>query len=159
MNFRSLLLPALFIFSAVAASAQQTAGLTLAQAKQLGAGARQCAEKNGWKISIAVVNAEGGLLYFERTDNAFSGSAEAAIEKARSASLWRRPTRVFAENVKNGRNGLPSMKSVVAIEGGVPVQLGAEHAGAIGISGAHTAEDDQCAQAAADALTKATQLP
>ncbi|MDO8804521.1 MAG: heme-binding protein [Elusimicrobiota bacterium] len=131
------------LFAAGAAQA-----FDLALAKKLAAKAGEHAVKNGWKISIAVVNSEGNLVYFERADGAFPGSIEAAIEKAKSANAYRRPTKVFSDSVKQGNTGIVTLKNVVAVEGGLPIVLEGLHAGAIGISGARAAEDEACAQAA-----------
>jgi len=85
---------------------------------------------------------------FERADGAFPGSIEAAIEKAKSANAFRRPTKVFSDNIKQGNNGIVTLKNVVAVEGGLPIVLEGTHAGAIGVSRARAAEDESCAQAA-----------
>lgn len=122
--------------------------LDLARAKQLAAKAGEHAVKNGWKVSIAVVNSEGNLICFERADGAFPGSIEAAIEKAKSANAFQRPTKVFSDSIKQGNSGIVTLKNVVAVEGGLPIVLKGTHAGAIGVSGARAAEDEACAQAA-----------
>lgn len=122
--------------------------LNLAMAKRLAAKAGEHATLKGWKVSIAVVNGEGNLIYFERGDGAFPGSIEAAIEKAKSANAYRRPTKAFSESVKQGNTVIMTLKNVVAVEGGVPIVLDGVHAGAIGVSGARAAEDEECAQAA-----------
>lgn len=122
--------------------------LDLAKAKRLAAKAGEHAVKNGWKVSIAVVNSEGNLIYFERSDGAFPGSIEAAIEKAKSANAFQRPTKVFSDSIKQGNSGIVTLKNVVAVEGGLLIVLEGTHAGAIGVSGARATEDEACALAA-----------
>ncbi|MFZ4715462.1 MAG: GlcG/HbpS family heme-binding protein, partial [Bacteriovoracaceae bacterium] len=107
--------------SAFAATKTHAANFDLNYAKSLAAKAVECAQKNNWKISIAIVNSEGNLLYFERNDDSFSGSIEAAIQKAKSANAFQRPTSAFVDGIKQGRIGLVTVKDVVAMEGGVPI--------------------------------------
>lgn len=137
-----------------AASSNASGTLDLALAKKIAAEAVDYAEKHSWNISVAVVNAEGSLLYFERRDGAFPGSIEGSIAKAASANAYQRPTKVFADGVNGGRIGLATMKNVVAVEGGHPIVLNGVFAGAIGVSGARAAEDDACASAAVQLLSK-----
>ena len=101
--------------------------VSLAQAKLIAAGAREYADKHHWTIAIAVVNNEGSLVYFERADKAQQGSIDGAIAKAKSSNAHRRPTRVFAEDVKKGRVGLVTMANVVAVEGGLPIIINGVH--------------------------------
>lgn len=143
MNKLALIFTAMFVNNVFASPAKE-AVLDLGYAKTMAAKAAACAQKNNWKISIAIVNAEGNLVYFERGDHSYSGSIDAAIEKAKSASAFQRPTSAFTESMKN-RPELATLKGVVAIQGGVPFQLNGKHAGAIGISGAKAPEDEQCA--------------
>jgi len=124
------------------------ASMTLEFARKLADRAALYARKRSWNIAIAIVNSEGNLIYFQRDENAYSGSIEASIQKAKSASAFQRPTSVFADAVKAGHTGLLTIKDVVALEGGVPVSSGNRHIGAIGISGAHSVEDEECANAA-----------
>jgi len=138
---------------APALSAQETMPMvSLAQAKLIAAGAREYADKHHWTIAIAVVNNEGSLVYFERADKAQQGSIDGAIAKAKSSNAHRRPTRVFAEDVKKGRVGLVTMANVVAVEGGLPIIINGVHVGAIGVSGAHAAQDEECASAGLEKL-------
>jgi glc operon protein GlcG len=119
--------------------------LKLSMAQSIAGKAAACGAKNHWKLSVAIVNAEGNLVYFHRDDDAYLGSIDASIDKAKSANAFRRPTRVFAESMKDGRPGLATVKNVVGIEGGVPIALEGKHAGAIGVSGAKSTEDELCA--------------
>lgn len=127
--------------------------LTLALARQLAQAAQDCAQQQHWHLSVAIVNAEGNLLLFERGDGANIGSIDAALAKARSANAFQRPTSAFVQSVKEGRLQLLSVPGIVALEGGVPLVLEGQHAGALGISGARATEDESCALAALKALT------
>ena len=86
--------------------------------------------------AITIVDHGGYLIYFERMENTQLGAVETAIEKARSAALFRRPTKVFEDAVAGGRNALLALHGVVPIEGGVPIISGGKIVGAIGASGA-----------------------
>jgi glc operon protein GlcG len=87
-------------------------------------------------------------------NNTQLGSAEVAIDKARTAALFKRPTRAFQDVVAAGGEGLRvlSLKGVVAVEGGIPLVMDGKIVGAIGVSGATSAQDAQCAKAGADTV-------
>jgi len=121
--------------------------LTLAFAKNIAAKAEAYALKKNWKISIAIVNSESNLLYFQRNPQAYVGSIEAAMQKARSANAFQRPTTAFVDALKQGRIGMISVNDVVAIEGGIPIVVSGNHMGAIGVSGAKAIEDEEAAKA------------
>jgi len=149
--FMAALLASSSIFAADKATDQLTETqprLSLEMAKKIAEKAAACGTKNKWNLSIAIVNSESNLVYFQRGDGSYSGSIDAAIAKAKSANDFQRPTKAFADSVKEGRTGLLSVKSIVAVEGGMPIKKNDKHLGAIGISGARSVEDDQCAQAA-----------
>lgn len=122
--------------------------LNLVMAQKIATKAAACGLKNKWKLSIAIVNSEGNLVYFHRGDGAYQGSIDAAINKAKSASAFQRPTKAFVDGIKDGRIGLVTMNGIVGVEGGQPIKSGERHLGAIGVSGARATEDDQCALAA-----------
>jgi glc operon protein GlcG len=102
--------------------------------------------------AIAIVDHGGFLIYFERMDNTQLGSVEIAIEKARSAALFRRPTKVFEDAVVGGRNAILALHGAVPIEGGVPIISGGKIVGAIGVSGGTAQQDGQVAKAGADTI-------
>lgn len=134
------------------AVAKAPVALDLSMAKKVASKATECANKNNWKFSIAIVNSEGNLIYFERQDESYSGSIDSAIQKAKSSNAFQRPTSAFVDGVKQGRLGLLSVKDVVAIEGGVPILIEGKYVGAIGLSGAKSVEDEQCAKAAVESI-------
>lgn len=135
-----------FCFSACAS--KLPAEVALAPATEIIAKALACGTENGWKLSVAVVNAEGNLIAFQRADDAFLGSIDLSIAKAKSSNAFRRPTKAFVEGVNSGNMGLVSVNGVIAIAGGVPINISGAHLGAIGVSGATAAQDEQCALAA-----------
>jgi uncharacterized protein GlcG (DUF336 family) len=87
-------------------------------------------------------------------DNTQLGSAEVAIDKARTATLFKRPTKAFQDALAAGGEGLRilTLKGVVAAEGGIPLVVDGKIVGAIGVSGATSAQDAQCAKAGADTV-------
>lgn len=127
---------------------EKSVELNLELAQKYVAKAIACAQKNKWKVSVAVVNSEGNLLAFGRDDGAYVGSIQAAMDKAISSNAFQRPTKAFADSIKDGRIGLLSVQKVVGIEGGLPIQLNNKHVGGIGVSGARSVEDEQCAKVA-----------
>jgi len=85
-------------------------------------------------------------------DNASLATVEIAIEKARSAALFRRPTKVFEDALAGGRNAILALHGAVPIEGGVPIISSGKIVGAIGASGGTAPQDGQVAKAGADAI-------
>src|SRR5438105_8896543 len=126
--------------------------ISLENAKKAAAPALAEAAKNHWTVAVAIVGPAGTLVYFEKMDNTQLGSAEVAIDKARTAAQFKRPTKAFQDAVAAGGDGLRilTLKGVVAIEGGIPLVLDGKIVGAIGVSGATSAQDAQCAKAGAD---------
>ena len=103
---------------------------------------------------MAVVDPSGTLVYYEKMDNTQIGSANVAIEKARSAALFKRPTKAFQDALAAGGDGMRILRlqGAVPIEGGIPILVDGKIAGAIGVSGGTAPQDGQCAKAGADAV-------
>lgn len=134
--------------------------LDLAGAARLGALAMAEAKTRNAGGSIAVVDAGGHLLFLHRLDKTFPAAAAVSIEKARTAATFRVPTRNFEEAIKNGRHALLGVDVMTPLQGGVPVQIDGQVVGAIGVSGAHSAqEDDDIAQAAVTAFGRPAAVP
>lgn len=110
------------------------------------------AVKNGWRVSIAVVDPAGELLGFLRLDGAALSSMEIAIAKAKSAARFRRPTKAFADALAEGRQALLVLPGVMPIEGGVPVTIDGRVVAAIGVSGVTSQQDAQVGWAGAVAV-------
>jgi len=123
-------------------------------AKKAAAAALAEARKNGWLQTVAVVDPNGTLVYYEKMDNVELATAELAIDKARSAALYKRPTKVFQDGLeKGGRNLLIlALKGASPIEGGLPIIADGKLIGAIGLSGDLPQNDGQCAAAGVAAL-------
>jgi glc operon protein GlcG len=130
------------------------ANVSLENAKKVAAPALVEAEKNHWNMAVAIVDTSGNLVYYEKMDNTQLGSATVAIEKARTAALFKRPTKAFQDVLAAGGDGLRilTLKGVVAVEGGIPLVMDGKIVGAIGVSGAASSQDAQCAKAGADVL-------
>ena len=123
-------------------------------AKKAAAAALAEARKNGWTMAAAVVDTGGHLVYFEKMDGTQTGSVAVAIDKARSAALFMRPTKAFQEMLAGGGDGLRAfgLEGAVPVEGGVPLVAVGKTIGAIGLSGGSSSQDGQCARAGADRL-------
>jgi len=128
--------------------------ISLENAKKAAAAAVAEARKNGWLQAVAVVGPDGYLVYYEKMDNTQLASADIAIDKARSAALYKRPTRVFADALGKGGANLRilMLRGASAVEGGLPIIMDGKLVGAIGASGDTVDHDDQCAAAGVAAL-------
>jgi glc operon protein GlcG len=157
--FSRFALPALcFAALVVGTSAQMPnpygAPITLEQAKKVAAPALAEAAKNNWNMAVAIVDPSGNLVYYEKMDATQLGSANVAVEKARSAALFKRPTKTFQDALAGGGDGLRVLRvsGAIPIEGGLPLIIDGKIAGGIGVSGGTSAQDGQCAKAGADTI-------
>lgn len=123
-------------------------------AKKIAAAAITEARKNHWEMAIAVVDTAGYLVYFERMPDTQLGSVEVAIDKAKSAALFRRPTKTFQDALAAGGAGLRmlSLAGAVPVEGGIPIIVDGKLIGAVGASGGSSDQDGHTAQAGAAAI-------
>ena len=128
--------------------------ISVENAKKAAAAALAEAVKNHWIMAVAVVDPTGTLVYYEKTDNTQIGSANVSINKARSAALYKRPTKAFQDALASGGAGMRvlGLEGAVPVEGGVPIISDGKIIGAIGVSGAQSNEDGQCAVAGAAAI-------
>ena len=129
--------------------------LTLEAARAIASGAEAEALKNGWKVVIAIVDDGGHLVHLVRLDGTQTSSVDTAIGKARAAMGFRRPTRILEEMVNNGRTAFVTLEGVVAMQGGLPIDIGDELIGAVGVSGVKASDDEAIASAGIDALRRA----
>src|SRR3989442_12867722 len=120
-------------------------------AKKTAAAAIAEAQKNNWKMAIAIVDTGGYLVYFERMQDTQTGSVDLAVEKARTAALFRRPTKVFQDGVAAGGEGLRLLRltGAIPIDAAVPIIVDGKVVGAVGVSGGSGAQDGQVATAGA----------
>src|ERR687889_331880 len=93
-------------------------------------------------VLAGVVVTGGNLLFLQRLDNTFPAAAAVAIEKARTAATFRRPTRDFENAIKNGRTSLLGVAVMTPLQGGVPIVAEGQVFGAVGVSGATSAQED-----------------
>ncbi len=123
-------------------------------AKRVAAVAVAEARRNSWNMAVAIVDCGGYLVYFERMPNTQLGSVDLSIEKARTAALFRRPTKVFQDAVAAGGDGLRVLRvsGAIPLEGGVPIVVEGRIIGAIGISGGTVEQDGQVAKAGTSSL-------
>ncbi len=131
---------------------QSKAVLEHSDISRLLAAAREEAQRNQWKVSIAIVDDGGHPLALERLDGSAPISAYIATEKARSAALGRRETKGYEEMVNGGRTAFLSAPLLTSLEGGVPVIVEGQVVGAVGVSGVRSDQDAQVAAAAVAGL-------
>ena len=130
--------------------------LTLDAAKKIAAAAEAEARRRGATVVIAVVDDGGYLLVLERLDDTQVASVDVGIAKARTAAIFRRPSKVFEDQVKNGRVAALALPGAVALQGGVPIIVDGKVVGAIGVSGNSPQEDEDIAKVGADYAAAAT---
>ena len=128
--------------------------VTLEQAKKALAAADAEARKNSWPVAITIVDTAGQLVLYQRHDNTQTASVQVSQDKAVSAAMYRRPTKVMQDAVAGGGAGLRFMNLTKAsvVEGGVPLAIDGKIIGAIGVSGVASDQDGQVAAAGVNAL-------
>ena len=128
--------------------------ISVETAKKAVAAALAETRKNGWLMAAAVVEPNGALVYYEKMDNTQLGSAEVAIDKARSAALYKRPTKALQDALAGGGVGLRvlALRGAEPVEGGPPIVVDGKLIGAIGLSGDTSEHDGQCAAAGLAAI-------
>ena len=157
---RSFLLVVIFALVVTTAVAQTPAPAPVPQygmpigveaAKRAAAASIAEARKNNLFMAVAVVDTGGALVYFEKMDGTQTGSVTVAVDKARSAALFRRPTKAFQDIVAAGGVGLRilGLTGAVPVDGGVPLTQDGKIVGAIGLSGGTSDQDGLCAAAGA----------
>lgn len=130
-------------------------GLSLAAAQKIAAAAEADAKTKNARVVIVVVDDGGNLLVLQRLDDTQVASVEVGIGKARTAAIFRRPSREFEEQIKNGRIAALALPGATPLQGGVPIIYEGKVIGAIGVSGETPAQDEEIAIAGANAAAKA----
>ena len=130
--------------------------ITLDQAKRVMAGAELKAAENTWQVAITILDSGGNLVMFHKIDNAQLSAITVSEGKARTALQFKRPSKDLDDAIARGGPGnrLLALKDITPIEGGMPILLDGRIIGAIGVSGAMSAQDTQVAKAGIDALTQ-----
>ena len=127
--------------------------LTLSEVKKIATAAEAEAVSNKWAVTIAIVDDGGNLLWLQRLDGAAPVSASIAPSKARTSALGQRETKVYEDVINNGRYSFLSAPNIDGLlEGGVPIMVGSDCVGAVGVSGVKSSEDAQIAKAGIAAL-------
>jgi len=127
--------------------------LTLEAAKKVVAAGVSEAKKDNSAGAIAVVDDGGNLVYLERLDNTFPAASNISIGKARTAAMFKRPTSFFEDIIAKGRTAMTALPDFTPLQGGIPITVGGQIIGAVGVSGANSAvRDNDVAIAAADAV-------
>ena len=149
-----LLLITSFIHAQTAPAPAYGMSIGLENARKVATAAVAEARKNNFTMAISVVDTAGNLVYFEKMDGTQTGSVNVSLEKARSAVLFKRPTKSFQDTVAQGGVGLRmlGLPGAVPVEGGIPLMEGGKIVGAIGASGGTSEQDGQCAQAGANVM-------
>src|SRR5215204_3656348 len=160
-NLRIAFVVLIVMSAAVFANAQtvEKRSLTIDGAKKVIAGAVAYARKNNAPGGvIAVVDEGGNLMALERLDGTFAAGANISIGKARTAVLFKRPTKAFEDIIKNGRTAMVALPDAyfTPLQGGVPITVDGQIVGGVGVSGASSAQqDEELAIAGANVLSEA----
>ena len=153
MKTKALLAALPFVLALAARPATAQVGekkfLTLEGAKRAAAAAEAEAKRRNLPVVIAVVDDGESLLVLERLDGTQIGSLKVGIGKARTAAHFRRPTRFFEDQVRNGRIVTLALDDFTPLQGGVPILSGGQFVGAIGVSGDSPEVDEEIARAGA----------
>lgn len=133
---------------------QYGTSVNLEQARKAIAAGQAEARKNSWPVAIAVVDNAGQLVAFEKMDNTQTASIEVAQDKAVSAAIYRRSTKVVQDGLAGGGAGLRllALRGMSPVEGGLPLMVDGKIIGGIGVSGVNSDQDGMVAKAGADAL-------
>jgi glc operon protein GlcG len=126
--------------------------LTLEVAKSVMAAAEADAIKRGATVVIVVVDDGGHVLALERLNDTQVASVEVGIGKARTAAIFRRPSKEFEDQIRDGRVAALALPGATPLQGGIPLIVGGRVIGAIGVSGNTPKEDEDIAKAGAAAL-------
>ncbi|MEA3025759.1 MAG: glc operon protein GlcG [Alphaproteobacteria bacterium] len=123
-------------------------------ARTVMAAAENEASRNNWPVVISIIDSGGNIVMLHRHNDVQLSSIEIAQGKAKTALMFKRPSKVLDDAISGGGAGLRflALKDIVPLEGGLPIIVGGKIAGAIGVSGALSAQDSQIARAGVDAL-------
>jgi uncharacterized protein GlcG (DUF336 family) len=148
MNLRLALSASLLVTGAAHAQLATTKVLTLDAARRIAAAAAVEARTDR-TAGIAIVDAGGSLVYFERLDGTFPAAASVSFGKAHTAATFQHATKDFEEAIHNGRGALTGVKEMTPLQGGVPIVVEGKVIGAVGVSGASSAARDEAIARAA----------
>jgi glc operon protein GlcG len=126
--------------------------LSLSAARRIITASEAEAKSRGLGVVIVVVDDAGNLIQLSRMDDAQVASVEVGIGKARTAAIYRRPSRVLEEQIKNGRIAALALAGATPLQGGVPILIEGKVVGAVGVSGDSPQADEEIAMAGAKAI-------
>jgi glc operon protein GlcG len=129
--------------AAAAFSTAEVAALTYDGARRVAEAVGAAATRRGVAPVVSVVDAGGELVFLWRPDDAQVASVQVTTDKARTAAIYRRPSRDFEEQASHGRPSALHLARAVPLQGGMPIRHGDEVIGAVGVSGASSADEDQ----------------
>lgn len=130
--------------AAVSAQTVDKKSITLEGARTVIAGAKAFAKVNNAPGGvIAVVDDGGNLVALERLDGTFTAGANISVGKAKTAVMFKRPTKVFEDIIKNGRTAMVALPDFTPLQGGVPITVDGQIIGGVGVSGAASAQQDE----------------
>lgn len=157
MNLIVSTLTIIMVLIVVSVGSSQTIerkSLTLEGAKKvIAAAVAEAKSENAPGGAIAVVDEGGNLIAVERLDNTFAAGANISIGKARTAVLFKRPTKFFEDIINKGRTAMTTLNDFTPLQGGIPIIVDGQIIGAVGVSGAASAQqDEELAIAGAKAL-------
>ena len=155
--FTSVIALALALLAGAAyAQVADKKSLTLEGARTVIAGAKQYAAANKAPGGvIAVVDDGGNLIALERLDGTFSAGSNISVGKAKTAVMFKRPTKFFEDLIRNGRTAMVALPDFTPLQGGVPIVIEGQIIGGVGVSGAASAiQDEELALAGVGALTE-----
>jgi uncharacterized protein GlcG (DUF336 family) len=162
MKLLKLFVLVVFALSSLEASGDspvtEKKGLTLEGARKVIAAAEAYAKAHGAPGgAIAVVDDGGNLMALERLDGTFSAGPKISIGKARTAVLFKKPTKFFEDLINKGRTTMVALEDFTPLQGGIPIVFNGEIIGGVGVSGASSAQqDEEVAIAGAEAAKQFT---
>ena len=155
-NLSCALCAAVFMLGLGQAGAQQRPSygqaVSLETAKKIAVASIAEARRNNWNVAVAILDNHGMLIYYEMMDDTQTSSATIAIEKGRTAAMFRRPSKAFEDGISGGRMAILGLPGAPPIDGGLPIFVGGKIIGAVGVSGVNSDQDAQIARAGLEAL-------
>jgi glc operon protein GlcG len=142
------------LFAHAGAQVVTRKALTLELAKSIALGAENEARKSNLTVVVTIVDDGANMVYLQRMDNTQIGSIDVAIQKAKTAISFKRPTKVYEDMVAGGRTAILGIPGVIPIEGGLPIVVDGQYIGAIGVSGGTAQQDGLVAAAALQVLNR-----
>ena len=148
----ALVMSMLAVVVTVQAQVVDKKALTLEAARKVAAAAESAAKKKNARVVIAVVDDGGNLILLERLDDTQVASVDVGIGKARTAAIFRRPSKEFEDQIRTGRIAALALPGATPLQGGVPIIFEGKVIGAIGVSGETPSLDEEIAKAGAGVI-------